>query len=66
MASQALVSFAASGGERVVYIGEPKGGKTGDDAFFDALAADWKLESEEAQFVSWWNLADRAQSWVRH
>ncbi|MBU3060587.1 hypothetical protein KO481_03515 [Nocardia sp. NEAU-G5] len=65
MASQALAAFTASGGERVVYIGEPKGGKTGDDAFFDALTADWTLKSEDVQFVSWWNLADRAQGWVR-
>ncbi|MEV6337189.1 hypothetical protein AB0M12_21015 [Nocardia vinacea] len=65
MASEALAAFEAGGGERLVYIGEPKGGKTGDDAFFDGLAARWKLNSEDAQFVSWWNLADRAQGWVR-
>ncbi|WP_433524023.1 hypothetical protein ACQPZ2_01940 [Nocardia pseudovaccinii] len=65
MASDALAAFEAAGGERLVYIGEPKGGKTGDDAFFDGLAARWELKSEDAQFVSWWNLADRAQGWVR-
>ncbi|MEV5835758.1 hypothetical protein [Nocardia sp. NPDC052112] len=65
MASDALAAFEAGGGERLVYIGEPKGGKTGDDAFFDALANRWKLKSEDAQFVSWWNLPDRAQGWVR-
>ncbi|WP_280383081.1 hypothetical protein [Nocardia wallacei] len=65
MASEALAAFEAAGGDRMVYIGEPKGGKTGDDAFFDALAARWVLESEDAQFVSWWNLADRAQCWIR-
>jgi hypothetical protein len=48
-----------------VYIREPKGGKTGDDAFFDALAAHWKLESADSRFVSWWNLADVAQGLVR-
>ncbi|WP_280268686.1 hypothetical protein [Nocardia wallacei] len=65
MASEALAAFEAAGGDRLVYIGEPKGGKTGDAAFFDALAAGWVLESEDTQFVSWWNLADRAQCWIR-
>ncbi len=65
MASDALAAFEQAGGDRLVYIGEPKGGKTGDDAFFDALTARWKLESIDSRFVSWWNLADMAQSWVR-
>jgi len=34
---------------------------TGNDAFFDALSAGWELESEDAQYVAWWNLADVAQ-----
>ncbi|MEV6773034.1 hypothetical protein AB0N05_30815 [Nocardia sp. NPDC051030] len=65
MASEALAGFERAGGERVIFIGEPKGGKTGDDAFFDALAAGWELESEDARYVSWWNLADVAQGWRR-
>lgn len=65
MASETLTAFTAAGGERLVHIGEPKGGKTGDDAFFDALARDWRLQSEDPQFVSWWNLTDTAQGWVR-
>jgi len=65
MASTALAEFSRTGGDRLVYIGEPKGGKTADDAFFDALASEWKLESEDPQYVSWWNLADIAQGWVR-
>ncbi|MBB5912046.1 hypothetical protein BJY24_000913 [Nocardia transvalensis] len=65
MASEALATFEAGGGNRLVYIGEPQGGKTGDDAFFDALAASWHLESEDPHYVSWWNLPDRAQAWVR-
>ncbi|WP_040827753.1 hypothetical protein [Nocardia jiangxiensis] len=65
MASEALANFEAAGGERLLYIGEPKGGKTGDDAFFDALAAGWKLETVDEEFVSWWNLSDIAQGWVR-
>jgi hypothetical protein len=65
MSSEALALFEDAGGERLVYIGEPKGGKTGDDAFFDALSARWRLESEDPQFVSWWRDADVAQGWVR-
>jgi len=65
MASDALASFERAGGERLIYIGEPKGGKTGNDQFFDALSARWTLESEDSQFVSWWDLGDVAQGWAR-
>ncbi len=65
MASDALRAFEEAGGTRLIYIGEPKGGKTANDAFFDALSSDWKLESVDDQFVSWWNLRDAAQGWVR-
>jgi hypothetical protein len=65
MASEALASFEKSGGGRLIFMGQPKGGMTGDDAFFDALSAGWELASEDAQYVSWWNLADVAQGWVR-
>ncbi|MGH3737879.1 MAG: hypothetical protein ACRDT6_20050 [Micromonosporaceae bacterium] len=65
MASGALAAFEKSGGRRIVFIGEPKGGKTGDDAFFDALASGWQLESQDPNYVAWWNLADVAQGWVR-
>lgn len=65
MASTALAEFAEAGGERLVYIGEPRGGKTADDAFFDALDSRWNLHSQDAEHVSWWNLSDVAQGWVR-
>jgi hypothetical protein len=65
MASDALATFERAGGNQIVYIGEPKGGKTGDDAFFDALSARWKLESIDSCFASWWNLTDVAQGWAR-
>lgn len=65
MASEALADFEAAGGDRLIYVGEPKGGKTGDDAFFDALVGRWKLDSVDSNFVSWWNLNDVAQGWVR-
>ncbi|MBF6334245.1 hypothetical protein [Nocardia transvalensis] len=65
MASEALRAFEEAGGRRLVFIGEPKGGKTGDDAFFERLEEVWKVETTDAQHVSWWNLGDIAQAWVR-
>ncbi|WP_228831818.1 hypothetical protein, partial [Nocardia elegans] len=65
MASAALEKFETRGGRRVIFIGEPQGGKTGDDAFFARLSEAWRLESEDPHHVSWWNLGDVAQGWVR-
>ncbi|MFI9558640.1 hypothetical protein [Nonomuraea endophytica] len=65
MSSEALTAFEETGGERLVYVGEPKGGKTGNDAFFDALSARWRLDSTDPYFVSWWSDRDAAQAWVR-
>jgi hypothetical protein len=65
MASEVLAGFEKAGGQRLIFMGQPKGGMTGDDAFFDALAAGWELASEDPRYVSWWNLADVAQGWVR-
>lgn len=65
MASEALATFEKAGGRRLIFVGQPQGGMTGDDAFFDALTASWELASEDEQLVSWWNLADVAQGWVR-
>ncbi|WP_416564332.1 hypothetical protein [Nocardia testacea] len=66
MASAALELFESRGGRRLIYVGEPRGGKTGDDAFFDRLAAGWSLESVDERHVCWWNLGDTAQGWVRN
>jgi hypothetical protein len=65
MASEALAAFEEAGGERLIFMGQPRGGMTGDEAFFNALSARWELESEDPQYVSWWNLKDVAQAWVR-
>lgn len=65
MAVDALAAYEKSGGERLVYMGQSKGGMTGNDAFFDALSTRWALASEDSRYVSWWNLADVAQAWVR-
>jgi len=65
MASTVIDKFTESGGTRLIYIGEPQGGKTGNDTFFRALASNWRLESTDPQFVRWWNMNDRAEYWVR-
>ncbi|MGW4412848.1 hypothetical protein ACWEJ6_53360 [Nonomuraea sp. NPDC004702] len=65
MASDALTLFEEAGGERLIYIGELRGGKTGNDAFFNALAARWRLDAVDPRFVSWWREMDIAQGWVR-
>ena len=65
MASEALTAYEKAGGERLIFMGQPRGGMTGDNAFFDALSANWQLAAEDPRYVSWWNLADVAQGWVR-
>ncbi|WP_344276147.1 hypothetical protein [Actinomadura napierensis] len=65
MSSEALALFEEAGGQQLIYIGEPKGGKTGNDAFFEALSSRWRLDSTDSNFVSWWTDADVAQGWVR-
>lgn len=65
MASDILKTFEDAGGEKLIYVGEPRGGKTGDDLFFDGLAARWRMDSEDQNFVSWWNNSDLAQAWTR-
>ncbi|MFI1238318.1 hypothetical protein [Nocardia salmonicida] len=64
MASAALAKFMKAGGDRVVFIGEPQGGKTGDDAFFELLADRWALTSEDTEYVAWARNSDVAQGWV--
>lgn len=66
MAHRAVTAYEQAGGDRLVYIGEGKGGKSGDDGFFDALAARWELVEQSSHHVTWWNLRDVAQCWIRH
>lgn len=65
MSSEALASYAQAGGDRLIYIGEPPGGKTGTDDFFASLAAEWILVDQDPAYVAWWNLRDVAQFWTR-
>ncbi|WP_073847607.1 hypothetical protein [Amycolatopsis sp. CB00013] len=65
MASDSLHAFEKAGGAEMIYVGEPKGGKTANDQFFDLLSKNWTLRSQDANFVSWWNLKDTAQFWTK-
>ncbi|MFE7743314.1 hypothetical protein [Nocardia sp. NPDC057455] len=65
MASTTLAAYQEAGGSVLVYIGEPRGGRTADSAFFDTLEAEWALLDQDPAYVSWWNLGDRAQCWQR-
>lgn len=65
MASSALELFERRGGHRLIFMGEPRGGKTGDEAFFERLSENWVAETQDTQYVSWWNLSDVAQGWIR-
>ncbi|MEU9687170.1 hypothetical protein [Amycolatopsis japonica] len=65
MASRSLDDFEKAGGTELIFIGEPRGGKTGDERFFDLLSENWTLASQDARFVSWWNLKDAAQHWTK-
>lgn len=66
MASEALAAFERDGGSQLVFVGEPQGGKTGDDAFFASLADRWELVAEDADYVTWFRNCDVAQGWVLH
>ncbi|MEV0769937.1 hypothetical protein [Nocardia salmonicida] len=65
MSAQSLREYTAFGGEQLIYIGEPRGGKTGSTEFFEELSKSWTLEASDDSFVSWWNLDDAAQLWHR-
>lgn len=65
MASTLLAAYQEAGGSSLIYIGEARGGRTADSAFFDLLEKEWTLLDQDPGYVSWWNLADRAQCWQR-
>jgi hypothetical protein len=54
-AARALTAYA---GARFLYIGEPAGGHTADDAFFAQLERDW-LSMQEVALPNWPGTADR-------
>lgn len=61
MALDALLQFK---GGRVFYVGEEKGGCTGDDAFHDEIERNWEVEHRE-QLPQWEGMHDRWVSYIR-
>jgi hypothetical protein len=46
-------------GDTLIFIGEGPGGCTGDDSFFELLAAEWEeVEDQFTDFVAWYGLND--------
>ncbi|MEU8900702.1 hypothetical protein AB0C65_32895 [Nocardia sp. NPDC048505] len=64
MADDAVAALRDAGGDSLIYVGEPQGGKTANDDFFRRLSNEWRLVEEDPGFVSWWNLNDCAQFWT--
>ena len=61
MAAKTLGSFA---GETVIYIGEPRGGCTADDDFFDMLSADFVC-IETSEIPKWPGIHDKMHTFRR-
>jgi hypothetical protein len=57
-------TLAAYRGARVIYVGEGKGGGTGDDQLHLQLDADW-TEVDCCQPVQWWGQRDRVTVYER-
>lgn len=62
MAFDALVSYK---GQRLVYIGEGRGGCTGDDDFHALLERDWDEQEPEHQVPQWRSIHDRVHFYQR-
>lgn len=60
----AVRTLNAYRGNRLIYIGEPEGGCTASDLFFEVLDQEWK-EVVEHRPVQWWGLHDRITVYER-
>ena len=63
-ASFAADAVARYGGERLVYVGERRGGCCASDAFFDAMAAGWEVEARRP-LGYFHEVADEIVAWRR-
>ena len=61
MASDALETYS---GDRVIYIGEGRGGATANDAFFDMIASDW-IETQTLEVPQWDGVNDKLHVYSR-
>jgi hypothetical protein len=57
MVLDALTAYREAGGRRLIYVGEPHGGCTGDDGFHEALDADW-AETHKLTIPQWLEISD--------
>jgi hypothetical protein len=63
-ARDCLATYQDAGGQTLVYVGEPRGGCTAADAFFDLLAAHWR-EAEHVPLPTWPRFRDSLRVFVR-
>ena len=49
--------LSAYEGEYFIYVGEPRGGCTADDRFFEKLAAEWEVK-EQVDIPQWYGMHD--------
>ncbi len=64
MAAGALEAFERKGGERLVVVGEGRGGCTGDDAFWGRLEKGWD-EVDYVDIPKWFGIYDGLTLYVR-
>jgi hypothetical protein len=61
-----LEAFAAQGGTKIIYAGEPEGGCTACARFFEMLDRDWLLLEEVEEFERWEAIHDRCLIYARN
>lgn len=57
--------LAAYRGDTVIYVGEDRGGCTGDDDMFALFDSDWRVDADCLDFVYWSGLHDRMTAYRR-
>ncbi len=61
---KALAHYTEKGGTKVVYVGEGRGGCTGDDLFHTILDEQW-LEIEDLRILQWFGINDYLTIYTR-
>lgn len=62
MAAKAVAAYA---GDLLISIGEPPGGCTADDVFFDTLDLEWTEIGVAPRHVTWWGIHDYVRIYRR-
>lgn len=60
----AATTLAAYTGNKVIYVGEPRGGCVADTGFFELLEQHFRVV-ETVELPSWWPVRDTLSVWVR-